>query len=171
MNDKENRIRILRYLFVIAVIISIALTLTNYNDYLGLLDSTNKVIFSINEVTHSLVDDKVEISISFSVLNPTSYTKLKFSSLQCQLYLIVEGNEEFIGAAGYSPPYDVPLQPNEIRTYITKLSTSKDNILSLTEGAIEDELDWGIRNVVHFSTPLRRFYQNFNINQMSRHQN
>jgi len=171
MNNKEKKYRLLRQLFLIVVIFSIALSLANYDDYIGLLESRNEVIFSINEVTHSLNDEKIEISILFSILNPTSYSRLKFSSLQSQLYLIVDGNEEFMGTTGYSPPFDVPLPPEEIITYTTKLSISKNNIFSLTEGVIDDELEWRIRNVVHFSTPIKRFYQNFNTTQTSRLQN
>jgi hypothetical protein len=170
MEDKKKRFRIFRYLFAVALIVSAALILANYDDYLGLLESRNKVIFTINEVTHRLDNDKVEISISFSILNPTSYTRVKFSSLQCQIYLIVDGNEEFIGLAGYSPPFDVPLPPDEIRTYTTRLSVSKDNVFSLTGGVIGDEFEWKIQNVVHYSTPIGGFYQNFITIQISRHQ-
>jgi hypothetical protein len=84
--------------------------------------------------------------------------------------LIVDGNEEFIGEAGYSPPFDVQLPPEEIRTYTTRLTISKDSIFSLTEGVIENVLEWRIQNVVHFSTPIRGFDQNINTNQISIHQ-
>ena len=85
--------------------------------------------------------------------------------------MIVDGNEEFMGETGYSLPFDVPLSPEEIRTYTTKLLVSKENILSLTEGVIEGELAWEIRNIVHYSTPNNGFDQNFNINQISSHKN
>jgi hypothetical protein len=170
MEDKEKRVRIFRYLFAIFLIVSIALILSNYEDFSGLLESRNKVIFTINEVTHRLDNDKVEITIPFSILNPTSYTRVKFSSLQCQIYLIVDGNEEFIGVAGYSPPFDVPLPSDEIRIYTTRLSVSKDNIFSLTGGDIGDEIEWKIQNVVHYSTPISEFYQNLITIQISRHQ-
>lgn len=170
MEDEQKRISIFRYLFAIVLILSIALILANYDDFSGLLESRSKVIFTINEVTHRLYNDKVEITIPFSILNPTSYTRVKFSSLQCQIYLIVNGNEEFIGVAGYSPPFDVPLPPDEIRTYTTRLSIPKDNIFSLTGGVVGDEFEWKIQNVVHYSTPISGFYQNFITIQISRHQ-
>jgi hypothetical protein len=145
--------------------------LANYSDYLGLVESRNKIIFSITAITHRIENDKVEFNITFSILNPTSDTKLKFSSLQCQLYSILDGEDEFIGETGYSLPFDVPLPPEEIITYTTRLSVSKDNFLSLTKGVIEDKFEWEIRNVVQYSTSIRGFYQNFNSNQIIRHQN
>jgi hypothetical protein len=85
--------------------------------------------------------------------------------------LIVDGIEEFIGETGYSLSFDVPLPPEEIRTYTTRLSVPKDNVLSLTEGNIENELEWEIRNEIHYSTPTGGFYKSFNTKQISMYQN
>lgn len=168
MSGKWGRSRRPGQVFIIAVLLSVGLTLVNYIDYVGLLESVNETEFTINEMTHSIIGSKVEIAISFSLLNPTGYPRLKFSSLQCQLYLLTNGEEDFIGVTGYAPPVEIPLMPGESRTYTTKLSVSRENIESLIDGDLESDLEWRVRNVVHFSTPIRKYYQNINILQKSR---
>ena len=167
MNNKERKIKTLRYTFGLIILIVMGLIVNSYNDYYGLLESMNKVKFTIKEITHKPVDSKVDISITFSILNPTTYSQLKFSSLQCQLYLMVGEVEEYIGTTGYAPPIDVPLRPEETVTYTTKLSISEDNLISLTNGLLSSELEWRLRNIVYFSTPIRKFYQKFSIHHNS----
>ena len=163
MSENGKNIRIIGSVFAAVVLLSGVMVLTHYSNYLGLLESMREVSFSIDEMTHREEDDTVEVSISFSVVNPTSYSNIKFSSLQSQLYLVIEGEEEYLGTTGYAPPVDVPLRENEVRTYSTSLSISKNNVISLTGGAIETEMNWKIRNVVHLSTPIRRYYQTINV--------
>ena len=155
------------WLFWAAVLISIGLSMSNYGNYLGLLRSMNEIEFNIDEISHRLDDSKIEFTISFSINNPTNYKQLKFSSLQCQLYLTDEGQEQYLGATGYAPPVDVPLHSDEIRNYTTILSVQSDSLLD-PSGAPLSEVELRVRNVIHFSTPLRRFYQNFNLNEISR---
>jgi hypothetical protein len=99
-------------------------------------------------------------------MNPTNYKQLKFSSLQCQLYINMDEQEQYLGATGYAPPVDVPLHPDEIRNYTTVLSIQSDALLN-PNGVPLSEVHLRVRNVIHFSTPLRRFYQNFNLNEIS----
>lgn len=154
------------WLFWATVLISLGLSLFNYGNYLGLLRSMNEVEFKIDEVSHRLDDSKIEFTISFSIKNPTNYEQLKFSSLQCQLYLVEGGQEQYLGATGYAPPVDVPLHPDETRIYSTVLSIQSDTLLD-PSGSPLSEVDLRVRNVIHFSTPLRRFYQTFNLNEIS----
>ena len=163
MSENGKNIRIIGTVFAAIVLLSGAMTLINYSNYLGLLESMKEVTFSIDEMTHREEGNTVEVSIFFSVVNPTSYSKIKFSSLQCQLYLVIDGEEEYMGTTGYAPPVDVPLRENEVRTYTTSLSISRKNIVSLTDGVLEAELNWRVRNVVHFSTPIRSYYQTINV--------
>ena len=163
MSENGKKIRIIGTVFTIVVLLSGGMILINYSNYLGLLESINEVTFSIDEMTHREEGNIVEVSITFSIVNPTSYSRIKFSSLQCQLYLVIDGEEEYLGTAGYAPPVDVPLRENEVRTYTTSLSMSKNNIVSLTDGVLEPELNWRVRNVIHFSTPIRRYYQTVNV--------
>ena len=163
---EKQKVKTLGWVFWAVVLISLGLTLSNYTNYLGLLGSMNEVIFSIDEVSHRLDESKIEFTISFSLVNPTSYSQLKFSSLQCQVYLVEDGQEQFLGATGYAPPVDVPLHPDEIRNYATVLSVSS-NSLTEPDGEPVPEADLRIRNVIHFSTPIRRFYQSFNLNEVS----
>ncbi len=163
MGENGKNIRIIGTVFAAVVLLSGGMILINYSNYLGLLESMNEVTFSIDKMTHREEDNTVEVSIFFSIINPTSYSRIKFSSLQCQLYLVVDGEEEYLGTAGYAPPVDVPLRENEIRNYTTSLSISRTNIVLLTDGILEPELGWRVRNVGHFSTPIRRYYQNINV--------
>ena len=162
----EKKLQYLGYLFWGAVLISVGLTLSNYTNYLGLLKSMNEVVFSIDEITHRLDDSRIEFIISFSLVNPTSYEQLKFSSLQCQLYMVEGDTEQFLGATGYAPPVDVPLHSDEFRSYTMVLSVSANDLIQ-PDGSLPPEIDLRVRNVIHFSTPIRRFYQNMNINKQS----
>ncbi len=171
MGENGKDIRIIGAVFAAIVLLSGGMVMVNYSNYLGLLESMKEVSFSVDEMTHREEGNAVEVSISFSVVNPTSYSKIQFSSLQCQLYIVIDGEEEYMGTTGYAPPVDVPLRENEIRTYTTSLSISRNNIVSLTDGVLEDELDWRVRNVVHYATPIRRYYQTINVFHASSIQN
>jgi len=163
MSENGKNIRIIGAVFAAIALLSGGMILINYSNYLGLLESMREVSFSVNEMTHREEGNTVEVSIVFSIVNPTSYSKIQFSSLQCQLYLVINGEEEYLGTTGYAPPVDVPLKENEVRSYTTSLSISKNNIVSSTDGVLEAELNWRVRNVVHFSTPIRRYYQTVNV--------
>lgn len=167
MAEKEKRLKMLGYIFAAAVVISSGLILANLSDYVGLLNSINKLAFSIDEMVHSPEADKIRISLNFSIENPTSYTRLKFSSLQCQLYLSGDGGEEYIGVAAYAPPVDIPLRPFEGRSYITSISVPRSTIVQISEDYQETGLEWRVRCVVHFTTPIQKYYQNIIFNQVS----
>jgi hypothetical protein len=164
--DQKKRLKTLSWFFWAAILISIGLSMSNYGNYLGLLRSMNEIEFNLDEVTHRLDDTKIEFTINFSLMNPTNYKQLKFSSLQCQLYINMDEQEQYLGATGYAPPVDVPLHPDEIRNYTTVLSIQSDALLN-PNGVPLSEVHLRVRNVIHFSTPLRRFYQNFNLNEIS----
>jgi hypothetical protein len=161
MRSREEKLRVLGAAFAAAVALSAGLLLLDYNNYLGLLGSMNEVTYTIDEMTHSVDGDKVSISITFTVLNPTSYTRLKFSSLQCQLHLVRGSTEEYLGATGYAPPVDVPLRPDEERTYTTMLEVPRSNVAGSAGAPLEPTLEWRVRSVVYFSTPIRRYYQTY----------
>jgi hypothetical protein len=167
MSERDRRLKILGYVFAAAVVISSGLIIMNFTDYVGLLDSMSKVTFSIDEMVHSFDGNEINIALTFSVVNPTTYTRLKFSSLQCQLYLITDSGEEYIGATAYAPPVDVPLRPFEGRAYTTGLSTLKSQIEPFSGVPLDPELEWRIRSVIHFSTPIRKYYQNVNFYPVS----
>ena len=167
MSEKEKRLKMLGYIFAAAVVISSGLILANLSDYFGLLNSINKLAFSIEEMVHSPEADKIRISLNFSIENPTSYTRLKFSSLQCQLYLSGNGGEEYIGVAAYAPPVDIPLRPFEGRSYVTSISVPRSTIIQIFEDYKETGLEWRVRCVVHFTTPIQKYYQNISFNQVS----
>lgn len=167
MSEKDRRLKILGYIFAAAVMISSGLFLINFSDYVGLLNSMSKVTFSIDEMVHTPNGKEINIALTFSVGNPTTYTRLKFSSLQCQLYLITDNGEEYIGSTAYAPPVDVPLKPFEGRTYTTSFSTSKLQIELFSKVPLDLELEWRVRSVIHFSTPIRKYYQIVNFHQVS----
>jgi hypothetical protein len=165
--ESKKKLRILGWLFWAAVLVSLGATLSNYTNYLGLLESMNEVIYSIDRVSHQLEESKVEFTINFSLTNPTSYNQLKFSSLQCQLYLVDGEQEHYLGATGYALPVDVPLHPDETRRYTTMLSISANDLILQANGTPLPELVLRVRSVIHFSTPQRRYYQTISINQKS----
>jgi hypothetical protein len=167
MSEREKRLKILGYVFAAAVVISSGLVIMNFSDYVGLLNSMSKVTFSIDEMVHGSDGNVINVALNFTVDNPTSYTRLKFSSFQCQLYLISSSGEEYIGATAYAPPVDVPLKPFEPRSYTTSLSVSKSQIEASSGDPQDPELEWRVRSVIHFSTPIREFYQTVNFYPVS----
>ncbi len=162
MSERERRLKILGYVFAAAVVISSGLIMMNFTDYVGLLNSMSKVTFSSDEMVHSPEGNKIDMALTFSVDNPTAYTRLKFSSLQCQLYLITDGGEEYIGATAYAPPGDVPLKPFEGIIYTTSLSVSTSQTDLFSMDPLAPEMEWRVRSVIHFSTPIRKYYQTVN---------
>lgn len=167
MSDKERRLKMLNYAFVAAVVLSSGLVIMNFTDYVGLLNSMSKVTFSIDEMVHTPEGNDIVIALTFSVENPTTYTRLKFSSLQCQLYLITDSGEEYIGTTAYAPPVDVPLRPSEGRSYTTSLSVSRSQTELFSKDPLDPELEWRVRSVIHFSTPIRNYFQNVNFYPVS----
>ncbi|MCW3990758.1 MAG: hypothetical protein NWE88_11875 [Candidatus Bathyarchaeota archaeon] len=167
MSEKERRLKILGYAFAAVVVISSGLIMVNFTDYVGLLNSMSKITFSIDEMVHSPEGNEIDIALTFSVDNPTAYTRLKFSSLQCQLYLITDGGEEYIGATAYAPPVDVPLKPFEGISYTTSLSVSRSQTGLFSMDPLDPELEWRVRSVIHFSTPIRKYYQTVNFYPVS----
>jgi len=167
MRDRERRLKRLGYVFVAAVVISSGLIIMNFTDYVGLLNSMSKITFSLDEMVHSSEGNEMDIALTFSVNNPTTYTRLKFSSLQCQIYLITDSGEEYIGATAYAPPVDVPLKPFEGRSYTTSLSVSRSQADLFANEPLAPELEWRVRSVIHFSTPIRKYYQTVNFDPVS----
>jgi hypothetical protein len=167
MSERERRLKMLSYAFAAAVVLSSGLVMINFNDYVGLLNSMSKVTFSIDEMIHTPEGNDIAIALTFSVENPTTYTRLKFSSLQCQLYLITDGGEEYVGTTAYAPPVDVPLRPFEGRSYTTSLSVSSSQTELFSKDPLNPELEWRIRSVIHFSTPIRTYYQIVNFYPVS----
>ena len=167
MRSREEKLRVLGAVFAAAIVLSAGLMLLDYVNYLGLLESMNEVSYTIDDMTHAVEGDKVTVSLTFTLLNPTSYTRLRFSSLQCQLYLVRGGEEEYLGATGYAPPVDVPLKPGDGRTYTTMLEAPRSNVAGPAGAPLEPTLEWRIRSVVHFSTPLRSYYQTYSSQSVS----
>jgi len=167
MSDKERRLKMLNYAFVAAVVLSSGLVIMNFTDYVGLLNSMSKTTFSIEEMVHTPEGNDIVIALTFSVENPTTYTRLKFSSLQCQLYLITDSGEEYIGTTAYAPPVDVPLRPSEGRSYTPSLSVSRSQTELFSKDPLDPELEWRVRSVIHFSTPIRKYYQTVNFYPVS----
>jgi hypothetical protein len=167
MSERDRRFKMLGYVFAAAVVISSGLILMNFTDYVGLLNSMSEVTFSIDEMIHSRDGNEIDIALTFSVDNPTTYTRLKFSSFECQLYLVTDSGEEYIGATAYAPPVDVPLNPNEGRSYTASLSVSRSLSAQFSKDPLDPELEWRVRSVIHFSTPIRNYYQNVNFYPIS----
>ena len=167
MRSREEKLRVLGVVFAAAVATSAGLMLLDYVNYLGMLESMNEVTYTIDDMTHGVEGETVTVSVTFTLLNPTSYTRLRFSSLQCQLYLVRGGEEEYLGATGYAPPVDVPLKPGDGRTYTTMLEAPRSNVAGPSGAPLEPTLEWRIRSVVHFSTPLRSYYQTYSIQSVS----
>ena len=167
MKGREEKLKALGAVFAAAVVLSAGFTVLDYVNYLGLLESMNEVTYTIDEMTYGVEGDKVTVSVTFTLLNPTSYTRLRFSSLQCQLYLVRGGEEEYMGATGYAPPVDVPLRPSDGRTYTTMLEAPMSNVAVSAGAPLETTLEWRVRSVVHFSTPLRSYYQTYSQQSVS----
>ena len=164
---REKRLKILGYTFTLLVVVSFGFIIIDLTDYIGLLNSMSKVTFFIDEMVHNSEGSDINIALTFQVENPTKYTRLKFSSIQCQLYLIIDSSEEYVGAIAYAPPIDVPLKPFEAKSYTTSLSVSKSLHELFSISPINPEFQWRVRTVIHLSTPIRKYYQNVNFYPVS----
>lgn len=159
----DRRIKLIAYLFAATIAISTLVLSVNVYDYVGLLNSLKKIDVSVAEMVVSPVGDELQITIIFAVINPTSYPRLRLSSLQCQLHLNIDGGEEFIGVTAYSPPLNEPLRPHQEASYRATLSIPKDRNQFLSTYGPTSELRWRIRCVINLVTPIRKYYQTMNI--------
>lgn len=156
------------YAFAAAVAISALYLSVNVLDYVGLLRSMGAIEFSIAGMTHDVEGDTVTVTLTFKALNPTSYTRLRLSSIQCQLYLETDGGEVYIGATAYAPPRDEALDPDEECLVDASLEfpRARSDVFS---GEPPDELGWRVRCVLNLSTPLREYFQTYNLRHTSSH--
>ncbi len=155
MRDTKG-LRVLRWGFWALVATSVWFIYLIYGNYMGMLASMDQVVYSIDSVYHHVDESRIVFTMEFSILNPTAYDNLDFNSLQCQVYLLVDGDEVYLGASGYGPPVDIPLKPGEPRGYSTSLTVP---VSRLADGVVPGLLDLRVRNVVYYSTPLRQYYQ------------
>jgi hypothetical protein len=161
MDKREKKLQMITIAFSVIVVASIGLLAINVMDYTGLLNSVAKVEVSLKEITTEQDDRRVNIIITVRVENPTSYDRLKFSSMNCQVYRETDNGEVYIGATAYALPTDVPLRPNEEYLYSATLGTLSTQYMG-EDGVLLEGLDWRIRCVVHFSNPIRKYYQTYN---------
>ena len=163
MSGENRRIKLVAYSFIITIIVSTGFLILNLYDYIGLLNSLKRFDISVAEMEISPEEDEILITLTFTVVNPTTYSRLRLSSLQCQLYLDVDGKEDYIGTIAYSPPSNEPLRPHEPFSYMMTLSIPKARNQFLSTYGPTSELQWRIRCVVHFVTPIRKYYQTMNL--------
>jgi hypothetical protein len=154
------------YAFAAVVAISALYLSVNVLDYVGLLRSMGAMEFSIAGMTHAVEDDTVTITLTFKALNPTPYTRLKLSSIQCQLYLEADGGEVYIGATAYAPPRDAALDPDEEYLVDASLEFPRGRSDVFSDEP-PDELGWRVRCVLNLSTPLREYFQTYNLRHTS----
>ena len=81
MDKGEKKLQMITIAFSVIVVASIGLLAINVMDYTGLLNSVAKVEVSLKEITTEQDDRRVNIIITVRVENPTSYDRLKFSSM------------------------------------------------------------------------------------------
>ncbi len=154
------------YAFATVVAISALYLSVNVMDYVGLLRSMGALEFSIAGMTHAVEGDTVTVTLTFKALNPTPYARLRLSSIQCQLYLEADGGEVYIGATAYAPPRDAGLDPDAeyLADASLKFPRARSDVFS-DEPPIE--LGWRVRCVLNLSTPLREYFQTYNLRHVS----
>ncbi len=168
MSKREERRKLAVYIFAVTIVISTIFLTINMTDYLGLLESMEAMEFSLDDMSHSLEDNMVKMSLTFVISNPTTYTRLKLSSIQCQIYLIIDGVESYIGTTAYAPPQDAPLQPYEEKLFEVVLKVPKGINDELLNAPLASELDWRVRCVVNLVTPIRKYFHRINLYPTSR---
>jgi len=161
MNTSHGRRKLVSYTFIIIVAASSYLLISNLSDYIGLLSSMNSLEFSLEEMSHKNNLDTINVTLRFRILNPTVYSRLKLSSIQCQIYHISDNNEVFVGATAYAPSKDMSLESYIENIVITNLIFSKgSNEILLQDPQV---INWRVRCTLNLSNPLRKYYQNYNI--------
>jgi hypothetical protein len=167
MSNREERLKIISYIFTASVIISSVLIIVNFMDYLFLFNSKNKVEVSINKMTHSPEGDVINIYLNFSISNPTTYSRLKVSSLRCQLYLITDNDEKYIGVKAFLPSNNIQIKPFDERIFTKNIIFPLSNIEEFLEESLGSEIEWNVRLTIHFLTPIREYTQSVNFHQFS----
>lgn len=166
MSGSQKRLLALSAVFGAIVIASLGLLALNVSDYMGLLNSMEKVEVYLDSIVITPEDEEYDIYVTIRIRNPTNYDRLEFSSLNLQLYLLGEGDEAYVGTTAYAPPGDTRIDPHGELLCPSRLSIKKTGgVLIEDPGSLE--LRWRVRCVVHFSTPIRRYYQTYSFQETS----
>jgi hypothetical protein len=167
MIKREKWFRIIGYFFTASVIISTVFIFVNFTDYLFFFNQRNEVKASINKMTHSAEGDEINIYLNFSISNPTTYSRLKVSSLRCQLYLITENGEKYVGVKAFSPSNNIQIKPFDEKILNIKIIFPISDIKEVQEEPLKSEIEWNIRLTIHFLTPIREYSQSVNFHKFS----
>ena len=95
--NKNNRYTLIYYLFLITITLSSLAFLLGTFDYVGTISSSEKVNATISDTALSIVGDELHINLTFVILNPTKYFRIKLNDIYYQLFININEHEEFIG--------------------------------------------------------------------------
>ena len=161
MSEKSTRVKLVAILFAAVIVMTSGVFTLEVINWIGTISSSKQIDLSITNMAISPSGDELEIIIKYIIVNPTSYSRIKFHYLYYQLFLDINGTEEFIGAATHFTHEQ--LTPNKETSFESKLYVPKTKNQYLSTHGPTSELQWRIRCVIHIETPIKKIYQTTDI--------
>jgi hypothetical protein len=160
--SKSNlRVKLLAILYATAIVITSGVFTLEVIDWIGTISSSKQIDLSITDMAISSSGSELEIILNYIIFNPTSYSRIKFHYLYYQLFLNINGTEEFIGATTHFTHEQ--LTPHKEALFESKLYVPKAKNQYLSTHGPTSELQWRIRCVIHIETPIKKIYQTMDI--------
>ena len=161
MSESSPRFKLFAILFAAAIVMSSGVFTVEVIDWIGTISASKQIDISIADMVISPSGDELEIILNYVIVNPTSYSRIKFHYLYYQLFLELNGTEEFIGAVTHFTHKQ--LTPHKEALFESKLYVPKAKNQYLSTHGTISKLQWRIRCVIHIETPIKKYYQTMDI--------
>lgn len=167
MNEDKRHIKIITYLFSTMTALSLSFLSLNVYNYVGSLNALNKIDISVTNIVMNPVGNETRITLIFLLINPTTYSNLKFSSLQCRLFLNFNGGEEYLGWINYSSLLNESLKPKKQISISTTISIPKSKSQFFLNYGLNSKIKLRIKGVIYLVTPIMKYYKSIDIITMN----
>lgn len=162
MMSENNKIsKLLTYSLFATVLIFSGVFVLEVIDYVGTIDSSNQTEVSIPNIWITTLEDKIEITINFVIINPTEYSRLELHYVHYNVYLELDSAEKFIEKDTYFI-HDA-LIPHSDLSFNTSFYVEKSKIEYISTYDQNSRLKWRIKCLIFIETPIKNIYQMKNI--------
>jgi len=161
MGISQKHPRLMTFLFILTVTISSGFFLLEVINYVGTIKSTRNIHLTIVSMEVEPVDDVITIKITFSVLNPTLYSRVTLEYIYYQIFLSVDGSDELI-CAETKFIHDI-LTPNKEKILNATLTVPKTKNALLDRDIYTEDMNWLIKCLIHIETPIKKYYETIDI--------
>jgi len=161
MSKSRKRLILSAFFLLVTVTISSSLFLLEILNYIGTIKSTRQLHIEVVSMKVELSDDEISIRSTFSILNPTFYSRVKLIYIYYKFFLNVNSHENLIGSDTYFV-HDI-LTPNKDMLINVTLTVPKSRNQYLVDHVSKIELDWHIKCLIHIETPIKNYYETIDI--------